>query len=638
MKGLGVLLLLAYLDSHAGASGWALILGTAAPLYAQAPARTSTAPKKAVEVQEGEFNALLQRLRESNPHEYEKVRQLAEKQPEAALQFLRERFDGKSGKPKKLPPGEKEKTPSPHVESARIERFSRIDTIQMNEFTIDLCRRDDGAFGLGEIRKGKLPLRRADFLITWQAGGRLPVLERREGLTVFLREPRATLTFSPERSEMAGTVLEGFAMEFKSSEGEVVERASWELGGSTKGLSYFDGYRGWHAPPQWMAADSVEETNPKLLPSLLQGTGFQFEHGSHGALLHFHSTPGDRLKNVSRGESLEFVTTFNGASSVKRRVLVLDGDSRINLWTRGFEVAQEEIRQAFDLPERKRELLMQWPDFSRKSFEEVARECAAATAREGFTGVSLYSIWDNADFHGGAKSMNIWDLSVCEGYGGAKSLEFLASECKRQNLRVIFWVPAGHLWGQANLWKEHPDWLLRRADGAIAKTPTGPVFGSLNSGFADYFRERVSAVTRQFGFDGVWMDTHLSYAQQTTPADHAARLLRIYQDLSKAGARHFLVEGDASAFGAYAIGINEEWIQQWGKMPDPDLYYGAELVGGGIDPRLYSRYARQWFGAGTPWCWNGNSSSARSSTVRTGTLRGATSARCCSTTGNTKTG
>jgi len=162
-------------------------------------------------------------------------------------------------------------------------------------------------------------------------------------------------------------------------------------------------------------------------------------------------------------------------------------------------------------------------------------------------------------------------------------------------------VPAGHLWGQAPIWKEHPDWLLRRPDGAIAKTPTGPVFGSLDSGFADYFRERISAVTRQFGFDGVWMDTHLSYAQQTNPADHAARLLRVYQDLIKAGARHFLVEGDASAFGAYAIGINEEWIQQWGRMPEPDLYYGAELVGGGIDPQFYSRYARQWFGAGAPW-------------------------------------
>ena len=296
------------------------------------------------------------------------------------------------------------------------------------------------------------------------------------------------------------------------------ETASWELGGSTHGLTYFDGYRGWHAPPGWHRADQVSHTNPKLQPSLLHGTGFQCEHGPPGALVHFHTTPGDRLHNVSRGKALEFTTTFDSAAPVDRYVFVTSGDSRINLWTRGFEVAQEEIRKTFNLPPRRRELILQWPSFGTKGFRQMANECAAATAREGFTAVSLYSIWDNADFHGGAKNMNVWDLSICQEYGGEAGLRALVDECKRQDLRVIFWVPAGHLWDQAQLWKDHPDWLLRRADGSIAKTPTGPVFGNLHSGFGNYFRDRIVGVIRQFELDGVWMDSHLSFAQQQKPS------------------------------------------------------------------------------------------------------------------------
>ena len=104
-------------------------------------------------------------------------------------------------------------------------------------------------------------------------------------------------------------------MRFQSGPGPIVETASWELGGSTRGLEYFDGYRGWHAPPGWMHADAVPETNPKLMPSLLHGTGFQFEYGANGALVHFHTSPGDRLRNVSRGQALEFETTFHGQCS-----------------------------------------------------------------------------------------------------------------------------------------------------------------------------------------------------------------------------------------------------------------------------------------------------------------------------------
>ena len=485
--------------------------------------------------------------------------------------------------------------------ASRAEQFSKIETLQVGEFAIDLCRRDDGAFGLGEVRRAALLVRRGDFLATWQINGKFPAFSRRNGLTIALTNPAATLTFTPEKRECAGTTFVGFRASLKAERGPIVERASWELTGSTSGLSYFGGYRGWHAPPQWTEADAVRQTNPKLMPSLLQGAGFQFEHDDTSALLHFHTSPGDQLRNVSRGEALEFETTFHGSTTVDRYIFVASGDSPINLWSRAYEVTHAELRRAFKLPEPKREIFLQWPPFSRKSFAETARNCAAITAQEGFTGASIDVIWDNADFHNGAKNMNVWDYAVCEGYGGEPGLKALMEECKRNNLCVIAWMPAGHLWSKSPVWEKHPDWVLLNPRGEKFVNPAGGIWhGALDTGFRDYFRDRVVDVVRRFGLDGLWMDTHLSYAQQARPPDHAANLAGIYVDFIKAGARHLLVEGDASAIGSYAIGIGEDWK----KIPEPDLYYGAMLSAGSMNPRLYLDQFRRFVAAGAPWIIN----------------------------------
>lgn len=494
-----------------------------------------------------------------------------------------------------------EATPLP----PRTECFNRVETLQVGDFTVELCRRNDGAFGLGNIRKGTLPLRRADSLVTWQVDGKFPVFERRSGLTVFLQQPPATLTFTPQKRKCAGTTFDGFQMELKTSGGAIVETASWELGGSTKALSYFDGYRGWHAPPQWLQADAVPQTNPKLLPSLLAGTGFQLQCGPRGALLHFHTTPGDRLRNVSRGAALKFETTFHGPTAITGYIFTTTDDSRINLWSRAYEMVHAELRQKLGLPEPKREVFLQWPPFSRKGFRETARQCAAVTADDGFTGASIDVIWDNADFHGGAKNMNVWDYAICEGYGGEAGLEDLAEECKTRNLQVIAWVPAGHLWSQSPVWEAHPDWALLNARGEKFINPAGGIWhGALDSGFHNYWRDRVVDVVQKFGLNGLWLDTHLSYAQQSRPPDHGARLGEVYADFIKAGARHLLVEGDASVFGSYAIAISDDWEKAWGKMPEPDLFYGAMLMAGSMEPHFYLEHFRRWTAAGAPWVIN----------------------------------
>jgi hypothetical protein len=542
-----------------------------------------------------DYETLLERLRNDNRGEYEKVITL---ERETALRFLRERYGTGGGKApeEKLPI-----TSAPAVAPALTEAFERLETITAGDCAIDLCRREDGAFGLGEIRQGGRLLRRADFLATWKVQGRFLSLDRRDGPVVHLREPRATLTFSPERRECAGTVFSGFSMELRAEASDIVETASWEPGGTTRGLAYFDGYRGWHAPPGWLGADAVAGTNPKLAPSLLEGTGFQVLHGPDGVLLVFHTAPGDRLVNASRGEALRFETTFDGPQAVKRHVLTATGGNRIDLWTRAFEVAHAELRKAFGLVEPANEVLCLWPPFGRKGFRETAEDLAAATAREGFTGVVIDVVWDNLEFHGGAKNMNVWTLDVCDGYGGPRGLRSLVEACRRENLIVIPWAPAGHLVNTSPVWKDHPDWLLGRDTPSKPKGGPGPVFGSLASGFHDYFRGRLLEAVRTHGFDGYWMDTHLSFAQQTRAPGHAAKLAAIYADLARAGATRMIVEGDASVFGSHGIAVGDDWLEGGKKMPDPDLYYRATLSGGSMDPSFWRASFRRWVAAGAPW-------------------------------------
>ncbi len=560
-----------------------------------------------------ELSDLLERLRRESPAEHGKVAALAEQDPASALGWLRRRFGmapeapgkgapspGREGSPPKAP-GQKGTKTSVTL-SPRLERYVPIETLKVGGFSVDLCRREDGAFGLGEIRRGAAPIRRADFLVTWKIAGRFPALESRDGLVVKLRDPAATLAFSPAEITCAGTRFVGFRARLATAAGPIVETASWEPGGSTRGLSYFDGYRGWHEPPGWARADAVPETNQKLCPSLLHGTGFQFLQGPAGALAAFHASPGDRLVSRSRGEALEMETSWTGPgtpSAIERTVLLAEGGSRINLWTRAFEVAHAEIRRALSLPEPAHEAVCWWPTFARASFRAVAERCAASTEADGFTAVLLDNVFDNVEFHGGGKNLNTWSYELCEGYGGAEGLQALVETCRRRGLAVHGWVPTGHVSRDAPMWTEHPDWLLRGEGGEPWNSPSGGFAGDLESGFRDHFLDRVGGLVRRFGLGGLWFDTHLPYAGQPLHAPRSARVAETYAALARAGARTLRVEGDASALAGYATLAFE-------KLPDdPDLFYGSSMPGTCAEPadvrRLFRRYAASGALWAVPW-------------------------------------
>jgi hypothetical protein len=113
--------------------------------------------------EDDEFKARLERLRQENSGEYRKVQELMKVNPEAAAQFLREHFPRTPENAKRLaqPSDSKTNNVAPAKKKAeatllppRTERFTKIETLAVGEFSVDLCRREDGAFGLGARGKG----------------------------------------------------------------------------------------------------------------------------------------------------------------------------------------------------------------------------------------------------------------------------------------------------------------------------------------------------------------------------------------------------------------------------------------------------------------------------------------------------
>ena len=175
------------------------------------------------------------------------------------------------------------------------------------------------AFGLGEIRRGTLPLRRADFLITWQVNGQLPSFDRRDGLTIALRAPAATLTFAAEPRDCAGTHFIGLQMQSGPRE---VPSSRRPRGNSAASHSWTDLLR-WIpglARATAMAAGGRRAADQSEAPAFAAARDrLSIRIQWSRCAVHFHTTPGDSLRNASRGEALEFETTLHGPTAIDRQ-------------------------------------------------------------------------------------------------------------------------------------------------------------------------------------------------------------------------------------------------------------------------------------------------------------------------------
>jgi len=130
----------------------ALILERSAKMesFAQSDTKAKIAPSLGSMDSSAEFEALLEHLRKENSGDYEKVRPLAEKRlrggPAILAHAIRRSGSETERQPARQSSGRERGDKDPAASQplpARVERFSKIETLQVGEFAIDICRRDE---------------------------------------------------------------------------------------------------------------------------------------------------------------------------------------------------------------------------------------------------------------------------------------------------------------------------------------------------------------------------------------------------------------------------------------------------------------------------------------------------------------
>src|SRR5262245_11417554 len=436
---------------------------------------------------QSDYDSLLERLRADDPGAYEKVLSLDR---ETGLQFLRERYSG-TQRPAKSP------APSPPGTGASHDTYEARATLEVGAATIEVA--DEG---LGRVEVQGIPLRSPEGLRRF---GDTRFVSR-DGSTV--RWDRATTVFEPVDESCAGARSQGFRKPWTLRANGPFEngqaRGAGDVGGTKEGLLASDGYRGWAAPPAFRRFTAEAHSTPeKLRTGKHAGAGFSFQASSEGALVQFASARsadgrivGDvlELEKASGDPRLDHRWTFvfPPAAEIVLPALwtlrVTGPTDAESLWAAAFDFVRSKIGAELGLRVPDPVTACAWPPFdATHGFRVRLRECLDTTVQEGFRCVLLDSIWRRAE--GLAKHLVTAELAVSAEYGGLEGLRELVAACHARGLEVIAWAPAGHLQGGTRLgespvFRDHPDWKLRRRDGSDLLLFGGDLqWGDFGTGF-----------------------------------------------------------------------------------------------------------------------------------------------------------
>lgn len=140
-----------------------------------------------------------------------------------------------------------------------------------------------------------------------------------------------------------------------------------------------------------------------------------------------------------------------------------------------------------------------------------------------------------------------YDFIFSEKFGGVAGMKQLCDAARRHGMDVVQWVGFEfHSWSP--LWKEHPDWVLRQANGAPWDAGyRGPYWslwcGRMRSGFRQHLYERLKAAYATTGLGTYFWDSYGNLGQ--TGIDYGAPdkapqgedVWRFQADLQKLGVR-----------------------------------------------------------------------------------------------------
>jgi len=396
--------------------------------------------------------------------------------------------------------------------------------------------------------------------ISFTATGRwLPRLQAADAMgdarikTRRLDAPVATFrwTFRPIKETIAENTWHGLAMRVEvDCPGHpihwLIEDATWEIGGEAAGCtliqqdvstidleqrvtrrSAFSTIEKFHTDGGWGGSYPMD-----MLPRAAGAAICDFQVKDDVALCLFAEKPGltrARLEktadeNVIHYTDRPFFALTEKARAPERKLLVyrhpqpLQRHEWRNLWLDGFTEVRRRIHKSYgfrlEVPQPYVHAFLWDPDVKRlgPKWIEPLRVAIPDYARLGYQQVFTHGVWESvtADDRPGIEG-NIccpYAFRFSKKFGGAAGMKRLADAAHAAGVRLFQWF-APQLSRFSPVWKEHPEWLLREANGDPWDGAYEVLWsGRMHSGYGRKLLQEIKQVKRDTGIAGIFWDSY----------------------------------------------------------------------------------------------------------------------------------
>jgi hypothetical protein len=182
------------------------------------------------------------------------------------------------------------------------------------------------------------------------------------------------------------------------------------------------------------------------------------------------------------------------------------------------------------------------------AWTEPLRKALPAYGQLGYRQLFTFGVWESVTSDDDPKvEGNIccpYAFRFAKKFGGAAGMKRLNATAQAAGLRIFQWF-APQLSRYAPVWKEHPDWLLREANGDPWDAGYQKLWsGRMRGGYGKEMLRQIKQVKRDTGIAGAFWDSYQNLGvtcvdwQGQDKAPQAEEIWRIQAELQRAGYRH----------------------------------------------------------------------------------------------------
>jgi hypothetical protein len=357
-------------------------------------------------------------------------------------------------------------------------------------------------------------------------------------------------TFRTIKEKIWDNEWSGLSMQLEvSSKGHplhwIIEDTTWEIGGEAEGCTLIQQDISTMDLEQTVRRNSAFSTIERfftegwggafpmdMLPRAAGAAICDFQAKGDLALCLFSERPSltrARLEkfadeNVIHYLDRPFFRLSENARPPERKLLVYRHPAKLkrhewrNLWLDCFTEVRRRILQPFDFtPEIPLPFVHAhlWDDDLKKlgaAWYDDMRDAMPDYRKLGFRQSFVHGVWDSITSDPNpAESGNIccpYNFEFAEQFGGAAAMKRLTDAAAKNDISIYQWY-SFHLSRHAEIWKLHPEWVLREANG----DPWDASYHTLWSGrflgpFGEWMRNQVKTSCVTAGLKGIFWDSY----------------------------------------------------------------------------------------------------------------------------------